>query len=267
MLCEVVGVQRQAADHVLGEDVLGGLGIGPLNLDLDVEPARPQDRRVDHVLPVRRADHDHVLQALDAVDLTEQLRHDRVLDVAGHAGAAGAEDRVHLVEEHDDHDDRHALAGLLPGPLEHQPDVPLGLADVLVQQLGSLDVQEEALALPGLAALAARRGRLAVLAGQLRRPGRDLLGQRVRDRLGDERLAAAGGSVEQDALRRLQLVFLEQVGVQVGQLDRVPDQLDLRRQPADLGVGDVRHLLEDQLLDLGLGDALVHVSGPRLEQE
>ena len=61
------------------------------------------------------------------------------LDVGGHPRPAGAEDRVHLVEEHDD---RRALAGLLPGPLEHQPDVPLGLADVLVEQLGALDVEE-----------------------------------------------------------------------------------------------------------------------------
>jgi hypothetical protein len=54
-------------------------------------------------------------------------------------GAAGAEERVHLVEEHDD---GRALAGLLPGPLEDQPDVALGLADVLVEQLGALDVEE-----------------------------------------------------------------------------------------------------------------------------
>ena len=156
MLGQVVGVQRQVGEDVLGEDVPGRLGVRPLDLDLDVEPAGPQDRRVDHVLAVGGADHDDVLQALDAVDLAQQLRHDRVLDVAGHARAAGAEDRVHLVEEHDD---RHALAGLLPGPLEDQPDVPLGLADVLVQQLGALDVEEEALALL-LLAVAVAGGRV-----------------------------------------------------------------------------------------------------------
>jgi hypothetical protein len=52
---------------------------------------------------------------------------------------------VHLVEEHDD---RHALATLLPGSLEDQPDVPLGLADVLVQQLAALDVEEYLLVEP-----------------------------------------------------------------------------------------------------------------------
>ena len=247
-------MQRQFLQHVLGEDVLGRLGVRPLDLDLDVEPSRPQDRRVDHVLAVGGADDDDVLQALDPVDLAQQLGHDRVLHVGRHPGPAGAEDRVHLVEEHDD---RHALAGLLPGPLEDQPDVPLGLADVLVQQLGTLDVQEEALALLGPG----------ILRGILRRLGRDLLGQRVRHRLGDERLAAAGRAVEQDPLRRLELVLLEQVGVQVGQLDGVPDLLDLAGQAADVGVGDVRHFLQDELFHLGLGDPLIDVPGPGLEQE
>ena len=34
----------------------------------------PQDRGVDEILAVGRADHDHVLQRLDAVDLGEELR-------------------------------------------------------------------------------------------------------------------------------------------------------------------------------------------------
>ena len=38
----------------------------------------------------------------------------------------------------------HALLRLLPGPLEDQPDLPLGLAHVLVEQLGALDVEEVA---------------------------------------------------------------------------------------------------------------------------
>ena len=174
--------------------------------------------------------------------------HDRVLDVAGHARPAGAEDRVHLVEEDDD---RHALAGLLPGPLEDQPDVPLGLADVLVEQLGALDVEEEALALraparPYLpppswpasspppwrsASCRSRAGRTAgrpwAAAAGARRTGRRA-GRAARRRRGSARSGP---------------------------------------QAADLGVVDVGHFLEDQLLDLGLGDALVHVAGPRLEQQ
>ena len=121
----------------------------------------------------------------------------------GDARPAGAEQRLHLVEEHDD---GVAVVGLLAGPLEDQPDVPLGLADVLVEQLGALDVEE--VGLPRLAAL---------LLG-------DLAGQRGRDRLGDQRLAAAGRAVEQHALRRLELVLVVEVGVQVGQLDGVADR-------------------------------------------
>ena len=102
----------------------------------------------------------------------------------------GAEQRVHLVEEDDD---RRALAGLLPGPLEDQPDVPLGLADVLVEQLGALDVEE--VGLPFLARL-----------------GGDLLGERVGDRLGDQRLAAPGRAVEQHALGWLESCSLNSSG-------------------------------------------------------
>src|SRR6266702_298219 len=182
VLGDVVRVQRQAGDHVLGEDVPGSLGVRPFDLYLHVQAARAQDGRVDHVLAVGGADDNDVFQALYAVDLAEQLRHDRVLDVAGYAGAPGTEDRVHLVEEHDH---RHALAGLLPGPLEHQPDVPLSLPHVLVKQLRALDVEEEALAFLGrLAGILAVR--LLRLLRQLGGPPGDLLGEGVRDGLGDQ---------------------------------------------------------------------------------
>ena len=62
-------------------------------------------------------------------------------------------------------------------------------------------------------------------------------------------------------------MLLEQVGVQVGQLDGVPDLLDLAGQAADVVIGDVRDFLQDQLLHLGLGDPLVHVPGPGFEQQ
>ena len=58
----------------------------------------------------------------------------------------GAEQGLHLVEEHDD---RPALLALLARPLEHEADLALGLADVLVEQLGALDVEEVALGLTG----------------------------------------------------------------------------------------------------------------------
>ena len=241
-------MHRQFLGQVLAEDVLCRFGIRPLDLDLDVQAAGPQDRRVDHVLAVGGADHDDVLQALDTVDLRQQLRHDRGLDIGADAGAAGAEDRVHLVEEHDH---RGAFGRLLAGPLEDQPDVPLGLADELVQQLGALDVEEVRLRLAGV--VAADLGHL--------------LGQRVGDRLGDQRLAAAGRAVQQHALGRAQRVLAVELLVQERQLDGVADLLDLPGQATDVVVADVGHLFEDQILDLGLGDALERVAGLGVDQQ
>ena len=59
----------------------------------------------------------------------------------------------------------------------------------------------------------------------------------------------------------------EEVGVQVRQLDGVADLLDLGGQATDRGVVDVGHLLEDELLDLGLRDPLVDVLRAGLEQQ
>ena len=195
---------------------------------------------IDHVLPVGGADHDHVVQPLHAVDLAQQLRHDRGFHVGGDAGAAGAEQGIHLVEEHHD---GAALGGLLPGAGEDQPDVPFGFADVLVQQFRALDVQEVALHVR--------------LAGALGRAG----GQGVGDGLGDQGLAAARRAVQQDALGRLEPVFAVQVRVQERQFDGVADLLDLRPQAADVLVGDVRDLFEDQVLHLGARDLLQRVAG------
>ena len=95
---------------------------------------------------------------------------------------------------------------------------------------------------------------------------RHLLGQRVGHGLGDQRLAAAGRAVQQHALRRLQAVLLEQLGVQERQLHGVADLLDLLGQPADVLVGDVGDLLEDGLFDLLPGEPLQRVGGPGVEQ-
>ena len=178
----------------------------------------------------------------------QQLRDDGGLHIGADTGAAGAEDRVHLVEEHDH---RGALRRLLPGALEDQPDVPLGLADELVEQLRALDVEEVRLRLAGV--VAAHLGHL--------------LGQRVGHRLGDQRLAAAGRAVEQHALRRPQRVLAVELLVQERQLDGVADLLDLPGQAADVAVADVGHLFEDQVLDLGLGDALERVPGLGVDQQ
>src|ERR1043166_2295583 len=241
----LAGGDRDLRGQVLVEDVAGAGLVGALHLDLHVQPARPQDGRVDQVLPVAGADHDDVLQPLHAVDLGQELRDDRGLDVGREARAARAEQGVHLVEEHHD---RHVLVGLLLGLDEDLADLALGLTHVLVQQLGALDVQEVALDL------------LAALLG-------DLLGQVVGHGLGDHGLAAAGRAVEQHALRRRQLVLLVVVGVQVRQLDGVLDRVDLGTETADIVVADVRHFLERQVLDLVLRELLQQVAALAVHQE
>jgi hypothetical protein len=62
-------------------------------------------------------------------------------------------------------------------------------------------------------------------------------------------------------------VFPEQVRVQVGQLDGVPDLLDLGGQAADVGVGDVGHFLEDELVDFRTRQPLDQHARSRLHEQ
>src|SRR3990170_1537046 len=172
----------------------------------------------------------------EAVALAQRVHgldggHDHRVDRRRHVAAAG-----------------HVLGGLFLGLHEDLADLALGLADVLVQQLRALDVEEEA---------------LDFLAARLR----DLLGEVVRDGLGDHRLAAAGRAVEQHALRRRELVLPVVLGVEVRQLDGVLDRLDLLAEAADIVVADVRHLLEREVLDLALGQLLEQVARLRVHQD
>src|SRR5207245_4616079 len=220
-------------------------GVRAFDLDLHVEAPGTQDRGVDQVLAVGSPDHDHVLQGLDPVELREQLRDDRRLDTRGDARAPGPEDGVHLVEEHDHGE---TLFAPLLGSLEDLADLSLRLTHVLVQELRTLDVEEVA---PSI-----------LPAGPLG----DLLRERLGDRLGDQGLAAAGRPVEQDALRRLELVLVEQFRIEERQLDRVTDRLDLALEPPDVLVTDIRNLLEHELLDLFLREELGDDYRPRVEQ-
>ena len=55
--------------------------------------------------------------------------------------------------------------------------------------------------------------------------------------------------------------------MQERQLDRIADLLDLPAEAADVVVADVGDLFEDQILDLGLGDALERISGLGVDQQ
>lgn len=62
-------------------------------------------------------------------------------------------------------------------------------------------------------------------------------------------------------------MLFEEVRVEIRELDRVADHLDLAAEAADLAVVDVRDFFEDELFDLALGDHFVDVPGARFEQE
>ena len=133
--------------------------------------------------------------------------------------------------------------------MEDEPDLALGLPHVLVQQLRTLDV-EEVTRDPGVAS-----------------PLADLLGKRVRHGLRDQGLPAAWRSVKKDSLRRLQAILREELPMQVRELDGVGDGLDLAVEPTDVGVGDVRHLFEHDLFELGPRQLLIEQHRARVQQQ
>ena len=80
-------------------------------------------------------------------------------------------------------------------------------------------------------------------------------------------LPQPGRAVEQDPLGGGQRVLHEEVAVHVRQLDGVGDGLDLRVEAADVGVGDVGHLFEDELLALELGQLLDEELGAHVHEQ
>ena len=61
-------------------------------------------------------------------------------------------------------------------------------------------------------------------------------------------------------------MLVEHLGVQVRQLDRVLDRLDLVVEAADVVVGDVGNLFEHELFDLGAREALDEHAGAAVHQ-
>ena len=59
----------------------------------------------------------------------------------------------------------------------------------------------------------------------------------------------------------------EQLVVDERQLDRVRDLLDLIIEATDVGVADVGHFLEHELLDLGTGQLLEQQARPRIHED
>ena len=180
--------------HVLGDGRLAQrrleyvdarLLVRQRDVDELIEATGAQHGRVDDVRPVGGADDEHVLLGAHAVHFGEHLVDDAIGGAAAVAAAAAARlgYGVELVEE--EHT-RRRLARLV----EHVAHVRLRLAEPHGEQLGALDRDEVGLALVG-------------------------------DGLGEQRLAAAGRAVEEDAARRRHAELEELLRM----LDRILDEL------------------------------------------
>ena len=142
---DVGGERHRAGVHL--EDLAPPHRVGRLHGHPPVEAPRAQQRRIEHLGPVGRGDHDHPDRGVEAVHLGEDLV-ERLLalvvpaaEAADRAGA-GAADRVELVDEDDR---RRRLLGLLE-EIAH----PGGAnADEQLDELRGGDREERHLRLPG----------------------------------------------------------------------------------------------------------------------
>jgi hypothetical protein len=190
--------------------------VGGVDLDLPVEAARAQERRIEDVGAVGRGDQDHAAADVEAVHLDQQLVEGLLALVvtAAHAGAAVAAHGVDLVDE----DDRR---GVLLGLLEEVADAARADTHEHLDEV---------------------------------RPGDGVEGHArlARDRAGEQRLAGAGRTVEQHALRDLGADRLE-LGRLLKELLDLAELLDRFLTARDVTEGGLRHVLGDQL-GLGLGE-------------
>ena len=127
-----------------GEDAFAALDVGPVDDDAAIEAAGPQQRRIEHVGPVRGRDEDDALVRLESVHLDEQLV-ERLLALvvpAAETCAAMTADRVDLVDEHDA---RRVLLALL----EQVAHARGADADEHLDEVGAADREERHVRLAG----------------------------------------------------------------------------------------------------------------------
>lgn len=117
-----------------------------------------------------------------------------------------------------------AVGRSFAGAFEDHADQTFRFAHEFVKQLRSFDRQEHATSRVGA------------------------FGERVRHGFGDQCLAVAWRTVQQHAFRRFQVVAFEQFAMLERHLHGVADTFYLLVQSADVGEGDVRHFLQNQIV-------------------
>src|SRR5262249_42907174 len=100
------------------EDLAAVGGVRGGDVEVELEPARPQEGGGEDLHEVGRTDHEDQLLPVEAVHLGQELVDHRVLHAGAGVGAAGRGEGVQFVE---DDDGRRRLAGAV----EDLPDILL----------------------------------------------------------------------------------------------------------------------------------------------
>src|SRR2546428_11475009 len=182
------------------EDLQPATRVRAADLAPSTDRARPAQRRIERVRPVRGADDDDLAARLQAVHQGEQLCDDPPLDLARDLVSL-RRNRVQFVDEDD-------ARGFLLGLFENVPQVLFALPVELGHDLRPGDRMEVRI--------------------------------RLRcDGLGEEGLARPRGTVQEDPFRRFDTEPLEQLRVAEGEFDHLADFADLAPEAADVLVIDL----------------------------
>ncbi len=180
------------------QDLEPALGVRYRNLYLPVEAPRPAEGRIHGIRAVGRGYDNDLPACLQPVHKSQELRHHAALHLAGHILAFGGY-RVDLVYEYDGR-------GVLLGLLEDLSQLALRFAIVFAHHFWPVDRDEVCAGFAGYG-------------------------------LCQEGLSAAGRTVEQDTLRRVNSEALEELGVLHRKLYHLSDLLLCVPQAANIFVG------------------------------
>ena len=175
-----------------------GLGVRDADLDFAIEASRASERRIQDLRDVRGADDNDLAARHEAVHQAQELRHDALLDLAGHFGALGR----HGVDLVDEEDRRRAARRFL----EDLAELGFALAIELPHDLRAVEVDEMNSAFS-------------------------------RNSPGEQGFSGAGRAVQQDALRREDSQPFEDARMFERQLHDFAHPRHLALQPADVLVG------------------------------